>query len=647
MIWRNKIPAVFLMGILGSSVLLGDGGAKRKDNRPPMLWRFFMHGIVDSHARQIDLESLFDSPAEAKKRLVKNRPIQNPFVQDSQPALQLGKRQSITLPKPLPVDLKQVRGKSLRVFFWCRGEKTGRVNSPNSYSDPPNMLLELEDKAGNRLSRTNWVVGTTGTFPWHCYYTDTFVPDTTAGIKAHFYNPYGTAYFARLRWEIRTSENDYSNDERQCPVTGGMASNVYYDELNRFFRWGYWHTRYPWNYFKGPAVGMVGQKYNITHPAGLRKYFQEKVTTDNDHMNHSLMYFASRYHFGRKRGLLPKGMDETWLAALAKLILDEQVPDTGYWGTRQTPRSMGITFHFVDGLFHYHSIRRYDREDSCENERSLGVKEIPRAAEIIRTTLSMQSTYTDESGKERLAAWPRCAYNFTTEPNSTDQRASLAVTMNAVNLLRLCERFVDKPTQTKVYDSIRQAIRYVLTRCVRDDGVWLQSDTDREPTLNDYMDMLLSASHYAERKVFDSIPSPQGRVKAAATTDGVKIDWVQPKENETSLRLYAAKPDADPKQLSEADLVGILQRRGDAWIRRDPLVVLWAMHNAAKKQWGGGLKNGSYLLVKATFAKNLPISSHARPLRINKLGDKALYASSCTWYGEESPPVRVEIRESK
>jgi hypothetical protein len=606
------------------------------EDRPAELWRHYMHGITDRSARRIDLLSLLDETTPARTWIVDDRPVATPFFHSDAPALKVPGGKKITLPRPLPIDLEAARGKNIRVFVWLSGENTGRPNSPNSYSDPPSMLLILKDREGKTLATTTSLSGSTGTFPWHCYHKELYVPKETAGIYARFFNNHGgPAFFSNLSWEIVTRE--YSNNERQDPTTGSWASNPWHDEMNQQFRFlrGYEVNRYPWRFFEGPAAGLVAQSYNIATVEGLRKYFYEKVKTDKDHMNHSLMYFASRYHYGRENGLLPETMNDEWLAELARLVIEDQDAETGYWG-----RSMGVTFHFLEGLFAgpgYDRIR--DEEEKGNPNRHIGDNGIPRADRIVETTLSLQAHRRDDA--TALAAWPRTAYNFTRNPDASRSRASLSVTGNAIDILRRCERFTDETQRERVRAAVRAAVGYVLEHCVDEDGTWRQSDVDANPTVNHHMHRILSASWYLERVPKPDLPAPD--VTAVPASDGsVTVHWNSPTAEQNSVRLFLLDEGVPFSRANVTELAGILHRQGGKLAECDPFVVIRRMNDGAEQRWGKGWEKDSYIGGKLP-PRDLPVSFHGKPLQLSLPKGKRLWAVAATWYGEESRPVEIPL----
>ncbi|MBN2311342.1 MAG: hypothetical protein JXR94_20365 [Candidatus Hydrogenedentes bacterium] len=650
MIRLGSLLIAALVGVGGASEERAEGvaaadsyrptEANRIEGRPADLWRYYMHGVVDHFAAPIDVTALVEEAAASGSLAVEKVEIQTPYGQWAGPGLRFEGTFHQTLAKPLPVPLAALRGKRIRLFFWEQGEATGRENSPNSYGDAPNLMVELRDREGRTLATEDTFVKTTGTFPWHCYHDDLFVPDDAEAAYLRFSNACGGAvWYAAFSWEPVTDALAFSKADRQDPLTGSLAYNPDYDALN-------WHlnrgmaTRYTWNFFRGPSAGLKGQPYDVTTREGLARYFREKAKTDNDHLNHSLMYFASRYHYGKEAGVLPEGMDEAWLAELARLVVNDQDPATGYWGTVHTPRSMGITFHLTEGLFNYYPIRRNDREDTCNQGRHMGVLEIPRADRILETTLRMQCSVDGPDGAPRLAGWPRHAYNFTDSPNAGEERCSLVVTSNAIWMMQRCERFVDEDLRRRVYASVRAAVQYVLERCVIEDGTWVQSDTETQPTSSSYMKHIIETSPYLERKVDTRMAAPLARIARDPEGNPV-VQWTEPRNGENSVRVYAAPAGMAPADLNESHLVGIIQRTGHRVCEMDPLVAVRTMSDGCKRRWGSGWSSrkgylGWKLNVRAP--KPLPFTTDLEPLRLDPVttSGQRLYVSASTWYGEES-----------
>lgn len=617
----------------------------RKHNRPAELWQYYMYGMVDYFAEPVAIEALFGPDQDRSKWLVKGHPIHNPYKQSEAPALMLQGTSEFMSGNPLPIKMEKVHGRTVRIYFWEKGIEAGREESLNSWGDPPDVYIYIKNAENETVSFKFLHLGTQGTFPWHCYYGETFVPKTAAGIYLKFLNRHGDrVFFSNLSWEIVTKENALDElNEKQDPVTGSLAYNPYYDDYNFSLIYGR-ADRYKWNFWKGVNGGLKGNQYDIRTRAGLRKYFTEKVLIDADHMNHGVMYLADRYNWGKQRNVLPDGMEDGWLECLAELVIGAQDPDTGYWGTKGFPLSMGMTFHITEGLFDYYGVEHPDRPSRERNSiRHMGIKEIPLADKIVETTLNMQAGYIDEDGVERKAGWPRHAYNFTENPNSEKQRGSLIVCANAMWMMRRMERFVQPPLQQKIYDSSKAAIRYILRKCVLDSGLYLQSDTDREITSGEYfMEWILDHTNYLERKIVENIPEPE--MTARKQNDVLIIEWGNPLPEQNCVRVYAASKHRKGADLNESDLVGIIHRTGHRIYEMDPLLVARKISIASKEHWGKGFeKQEGYLgwKINVLTPQNLAVVKDAAPLEIpiEDMENKKIYVSAANWYGEESNPV--------
>lgn len=612
--------------------------------RSPDLWRFYMHGITDDFATPVDITSLIELPPRGSRALVASR-IDTPYVREQTTAVRLEAGEHAVSEEPVPLPIEEVRGHTLRFFTWVRGEDTGREASTNSYGDAPRVALVARDADGRQLARSSEMdgVGTTGTFPWHCYHIEMFVPREAAGLFVELENPAGgRAWFARTSWEIGEGSRAFTLDERQDPGTGSVASNVLHDALNRQFHRGV-PTAHVWNFLQGPNAGLVGQRYDITTPDGLRAYYENQVRTDADHVNHSLMYLASRYHVGRASAVLPAGVDEAWLDQLRELVVGAQDRDTGYWGTRTRPASMGMTFHVIEGLFAYYGPRRTDRAEATNDRRHLGVARIPLADRIIGTTLSMQASRPDGDDADALAAWPRHAYDFTAAPDASRSRASLVVTGNAIELLRRSERFVGASLQHTVYGAIRAAVRYVLETCVNDDGVWRQSDIAAAPSSGGYMERILGMSHYLERRVDPSVPPPRLRVERVDDDARVRLSWLAHDARHVAVRVYSIDSSRSVDELDESDIVAIAHRTGDRPVEMDPLIAARTMGRAAARRWGRGWNRASYVGEKVNRLRaDVLITRQLAAVGLSVAPNHQLYAAAVNWYGEESTPIPIE-----
>ncbi|MBN1556385.1 MAG: hypothetical protein JXA11_16715, partial [Phycisphaerae bacterium] len=152
--------------------------AARKENRPSELWLEYMHGIVDFFATPVPWKELFGPNQNADNYLV-NEPLHMKFKTSDSPAVRLVKSRRIDFEKPIPMDMDQVRGREVRFFVWLKGKNAG---TPRNCWHGPDMYITFKDAEGNPLAEREGYFQTQGTYPWHCYYQEMFVPREAAGV---------------------------------------------------------------------------------------------------------------------------------------------------------------------------------------------------------------------------------------------------------------------------------------------------------------------------------------------------------------------------------------------------------------------------------------------------------------------------------
>lgn len=622
----------------------------RKEGRPDDLWRTYMHGVVDHFATPVPLGSLLSDEQKNKRLFVPRQTINTPYKTGRVDIVRAVRSDSIETTNPLPVDMELVRGKTIRVFIWMKGDDVGARN--NDWHCP-SMYVIIKDAEGKTLLSRDSYFKTQRTFPWHCYYVDRFVPENAAGIYLRVFNKFlGTASFAMPSYEIVTDENTYTTNEKQDPFTGSLAFNPIYDPLPYHLQRGTLNAdRYQWRLVLGDKIGLIGQPYDITTRAGLSRYYFEKAKTQGDHMNHGVLYLGSLYRNGIKKNLLPP-MEEGWLEHLADILIDDQDEKTGYWHDGKS-LSLGLTFHLVDMHFRYKDVPRADRPDQINTGLDLGLKRIPRADKIIETSLMMQSTWTDEHGNKRLAAWNRAAYRYTEDPDKSPEKCNFASTWDAINLIRRASNYVDDATRRRVESAVREAFYYVLRFNVLDDGTFLISDRDEHPTTPYYMAGIMRDSAWLERKIDPDMTPPD--VVARANHEQAVFTWRNPAENHNSVRIYVVPQGTPIDAIDEQFLTGVIHRTGQKVYEMDPFVGCQKIRHAMAKRWGSSLelppadnwKGKRYLpwkLRKLNFP--LVVSDNLEPLtlQVDQVTDKHVYVSSVTWYGEESRPVPVNLK---
>ena len=616
----------------------------RLSNRPADLWKYYMHGCVDHFATPIDIHSLADSTITTTDAV-----IDNPYKQHTGKAVFVaGKKvDHIVLPNPLPIDIKP--NQKLRLYFWIKGINAGMRED---IWKAPNVTLILKDAKGKTIKADGTRLHTVGDFDWHCYYLDTHIHKRTEKIYLKLTNTVrGSAGFTALGYEWVNKANDFSTNDKQDPVTGSTAQNVYHDELPSHVQSAR-GSRYPWHFLKGAKAipVMVGQQYDIVSQAGLKHYFQDHPhTLQPYHRHHAIMYLPGMYYKGsvnkaeNGQTIWPSPYDE-WINDFAQLLLEEQDPKTGYWRTTHG-LNMGLTFHYANMLFRYYSPARSDRPLRTNGSMHIGLKYIPYANNIIDSTLAMQSH--TEDGK--LAAWNRSAYRYTTEPDKDDHKCDFGTTWDAIYLLRIAalNPEVDVARKAKVYDAIKASHAYLLKHNIQADGTWKLKDSDKHPTRSSYMYGIIEDTHWLEWRIDPSITSPT----VTLTGQTLTAKFTDPQHN--SVRLFAVPKDFDPAKLDETHMFGIIQKSGKLASNMDPFVGMTFIRKAGNAMWG--INNDMpaedhWRYQRYTYWKMRKLSddlivtddNHPITLPATASGENiAIYATAVNWYGEQSPPVLI------
>ncbi|MGV8096937.1 MAG: hypothetical protein AB2L24_34195 [Mangrovibacterium sp.] len=655
-----KVPGIsgFMIGFFIHAIVFAQDSARfgantavkynpssetRLINRPGDLWQYFQYGMVDFFATPIEIEDLFLPEQDPDKWLVEGHPVDNPYKKSDAPALRLPGESQFMLGKPLPMDMKSVQGKKIRIYIWEKGINVGRNESLNSWGDPPDIYMYIKNTENKIISSESFHLGSQGTFPWHCFYEDLYIPEGADGIYLEFRNRYGeSVLFSNISYEFVSVWNTLDSlNDKQDPVTGSLARNPYYDDYNFSLIYGR-ASRYKWNFWKGVNGGLLGKQYDISTRDRLKKYFFEKVQQDADHMNHGIMYLASHYNWGKKYNLLPEGVDGNWIKSFADMVIRSQDKKTGYWGSKGFPISMGMTFHLASGLFNSGT----DHEDSPDFEsiHHMGIR-IPRPRKIIKTTLAMQSGYIDENGLECKAGWPHHAYNFTNNPNEKDQRCALIVTANALYLMNIVKKYTGPKLRKEVYASTKAAVYYVLKRCVLNNGLHRQSDTDKHITSGkNFIGWILNYSDYLERKIVEELPPPE--VIASIQDDHIVIKGQQRIIGQNSIRVYKAPKGLNSCEVNESNLIGIiLCKEGRNIEEMDPILAARKIIQASKDHWGLDYSRMDYLNWKINILtpQELIVANTPDNLKLEKadVRNDVLYVSSVNWYGEESKLIKL------
>ncbi|MBS1368861.1 MAG: hypothetical protein HPZ91_02790 [Lentisphaeria bacterium] len=601
--------------------------ADRKTDRPAELWRTYMHGVVDFFAAPVEVEFPTLERGEAE---ISNRILNRKFR-----TVKLGKQGRTS--RPLPVNLTPYRGKTLRFFYWMKGDNTGRQPTPQSYNDCPQLAVILRDGRKKQLSRADSRNGAVGTFPWHCYYTDVTIPPRAETVEFLIRNICnGRAEFGNFSFEPVTAENTYTQDEKQDPDTGSNANFPWYEPMSFHFNRLGPGKRHTWNFLRGPAAGMIGQPYDLTTVEGLRKYYHGSVKVDHDQMNHGIMYFGNRINTARKHGVLPEGMPEDYLDRMIRIIIEDQDPETGYWGTQSHPRSMSCTFHLVAELFNFGIERTDEKAEKAAGGNRCIAPYLPNPEAMVKTTLKLQSTYR-KNGETRLAAWSPAAYDFTENPDSGESRGTMGTTMNAIWLMRICQQFVNPELQKQIDRSVEAALRYMLEHATTPECLWTMGDDYPAPTRPAYFQRIMEVSHYLEKRTDNTMPKP------CLTVAGDEVSCREWPERQNSIRIYAVPEGFDPAKLSSPQLIGVISRGESHMIEMDPLIAVRRCRGAALRNWG---KNAfspylHYLNRKVVteLKPELPHAVKEGSLTLRPPAGTRLAATAADWYGRESEAV--------
>ncbi len=604
--------------------------------RPDGFWQDYMHGISDSYANSIDMKAVCEADPKLKKYIVQNSSLKSRWKNSDMPVLKADASKSFSFPFPLPME--KVRGKKIRIFFWMKGQNIGDGLGWHS----ANIVFKTKKKNGDKIYAMDSFFHTQGSFPWHCYYREFFIPANTESAELQFYNTFkGTAYFTCPSWELVEGNAVYVKDELQDPETGSMAPNVRFDQMPEHLR--SLATKYQWNFLKG---NLPGQPYAITSRDGLEKYYYEKAKKCPEHMNHAVLYLGEMYYKGTDKKLIPD-LEEGWLDKLREILMKDQDTATGYWHDGKD-LSLGLTFHLCNMFFRYYDLKRSDRADIINESMGL-VNYVPNADKIVAQTLRQQSSRTDENGKYKLAAWNKEAYRYTNEPDKDPSKSYLGSTWDAIYLLRLSGRFTDEETQKKIYVSVKEALRYLLEKNVQESGLWLQQDTDAHVTNNHYVYDIIGDTQWLEKKIDPSIPQPI--VKTEQKGNGnLEFSWTPQNDEQNSLRIYIVPAGTAPENINEEKLAAIIQSKGHKFYESDPFIAAGKMINAAISAFGPDMKmppesdwrGKRYMPWKLRMIRaDLKSSSDCKPLTLQIPDGNSVYVSAATWYGEESPLLKV------
>ncbi len=661
-------------------------------------WRFFMHGVTDAGAMPKLWTSCLGPGQNPEDVLDFQADIRNELKSSNLPAIRLAGGQSILLAKPILIaaELNHLRGSYLRLYIWIRADNTGQ--GADLWHGAPGLELLLQDADGNVVNVEPSVFKTRGTYPWFCYHLDLAVPhnlnlavasaaepptaepggaapaaapsakdDPTgalggfadlvpnqlatpelaaekgsalppgAGLFLRLVNPAsGTAWFSTLSWKrvpyAESLFNTRVKETRVDPRSGTLAPNPDYDELPMHFFYGL-SPRQHWDF-------LVGTKAlpNLTRVANLKTYLKTAANDWAD-MVHVAPFLVYMHNNGVLLETAPP-FEKDWNRALIASLREMQDLRTGMWKVNGQPNLLA-TWQIAANSFSPASLPRSDRASRPTPWLSVDDMPLPNPEAIVNTLLQAQRPAPRSTLK---AGWN--LYLFTRDDLQTPAQhvpCDIVATAAAANLLAQAMPLVDEALRAQAREAIYQAWLYVMRSLVfRDLGLWRMRHGDQEATTPAFFYAFLEATPWMEMRQLPGTPPPV--VEAIQGAAGkMSFKWINPGEDQVSLRVYAAPEDSDAKQLSEQHLVAIIQPRGDSIDTMDPLLALRFMVSASMKKWLVGPEHdgASYLAEKvAALPAKLKNCVQSKEISVvpEPHPEKALkfYAAAVNAYGEMS-----------
>ena len=575
-----------------------------------VLWRYYMHGILDADAKPIALEDLIYFDHNTTQWLVPNK-ISNSVKESNLSAVKLQGRETKNLGKPILTieDLERFRGQKIRFYIWMKGENCGQ--DTELLSGAPRVCFYVRDGLGNLVDTEYGRFKTRGTFPWFCYHIEFVLPDiidfsksekeeekssddtmldsllaTTLGHPAGtpgtstipagsglflgLENPAnGTVYFSTLSWEMVTQDNTYEQKEWIDPQTGSKAPNSDYDELPMHVIYGLAGTA-NLNFLKGNHTIP-----NLLTTQGLNEYFSKREK-DPFHLLHGIPFLNYLAQTGEILELIPK-LDKEWYQILLQHLESLQNPETGLWG-----RDLLITNVIVKNNFAPVSYKRQNSPQRNTPWMSVLNASIPHRELLLATLLKLQLKTKDKT----CAGWNL----YTLLPDDVKKLADtseshLSTTTAAVELLALLKTQMNDPKQVaKIQRVIVEAREYVLSHYFFRNFLWKQNENSTKVTSGMFMFNLLEASGWQEDEVLEKAPAYE--VAPIFNADGgLSLNVKTQPDDCVSLRILAAPAKIKMTDLTEKNIVGIIEKDPRNLLSMDPFHALIVICNAAEKQW--------------------------------------------------------------
>ncbi len=594
------------------------------------MFRSFMHGVHDGEAEPVAWESLgSDLPLEQGG-------FNTPVKSSALASILLNGGESVTFEKPVlnGDKLLELAGKHLRFFVWISAKNTGQGS--DLWSGAPSLKVEIVDFDGEVLSVTPSYFRTRGTFPWFCYYMDVEIPklnkvqaaaapenaeakeeegtinwdallqtggDSSAEVKRAgglyltLANPVsGEARFSTLSWKtVHDMELLGSHQgllSRIDPVTNSTAPNPDYDELPMHLMFGL-SKQGTWNFLKGNKAWS-----GIVSSSSLKEYL-DGVSGDWMHMIHAVPQLASLH----SNGMLLKNMtefDEEWIPTLKRYLQDMQDSATGMWTVSGKP-SLFATYAIVFNAFHPRDIVHPGYAPNPTPWLTVDGSELQYANQMIESIIAQQRRF---GAKNIVAGWNNYAFmeNMDNVPDAA-MPCTLEATAAAARLLAFAaERTDNEQLKAKARDAIRDAWQFVMGNLfMTTTPRWKVTSADKMPTVPGAMYDFIEATQWLDIRQNNDL-----RVLPPATTldiDGrLTLKWDRDKKY-VSLRVFAAPADKPTAELTEENLVAIIQPKTAKLTECDPFNAIRAIIAEAESYWRFTPENSGAHYLSAKLAK--------------------------------------------
>ncbi len=483
--------------------------------------------------------------------------------------------------------LRTWRGKTVRVFVWIKGDGIAAKNQ--LWFGAPTVRVDLYDGPGNLASSSTSVFKTRGTFPWHCYFVDVDIPESLdvnerPSSRARNINPDleiggaaetrirqiglgayvtfscyggGTARFAGLSWKGRTDADCKVSPDLE---SGTCAPNPAYDELPMMIYFGLSSNPKSWHFLDGNKAFPSLKKRE-----SIQNYIREH-TGDWLHLQYGIARLPWIWETARELKLLSGiGFEEGWLDIVLQEIGAAQDPKTGLWCTDGAPSILG-TAAILEAVAPYHA------------------KSPIRYPEVIIRTLLDNRISRQRRAWSQFALQPR---NLGTakERNAVD----LATTFAAAKCLALAAAALPKENAlvTVADNAILEAWKCTLDTLVPanlENGPWKDNSDDLAASATGAF--LLEFAQLTDCLAFrfsDNMPAPILKVGKVLSSGDLSATWDGADTRIDSVRIFRLPADRDPKEVTAADLYGIVSRESRAC--SDPWVIVPRLAAAAAKKW--------------------------------------------------------------